>query len=427
MPDRADCLVSVQQIIPCLENLRRFAQRYMPFLGRREHHGHALTYLEGLVSDLPRRTIEPIAVEHDQDERGLQRFVGQGAFDDDVLIAELQRHVGEEIGDPAGVMILDGTCFEKKGTESVGVQRQWNGRLGKQDNCQKGILLGYVSPHGSTLVDRRLYLPETWACDPKRRLKCHIPDVPFKKAWEIGLDLLERATVPFAWVVADDEFGRSSDFRAALQQRGKRYAVDVPASTVVQPITPSTPPTVGRPRTRTQLRVSDWARGRKRGAWVRVLVRDGAKGPAYVLATETFVEVKPKGRPALRERLVVIKTTETDPRTWYVLSNAGPDIAISAIVCAHATRHTIEQSIEQAKGEAGLAHYEVRSWVGWHHHMTFSMLATFFLTLERRRFCEEDTDDDGATDRPNPCMPSAKPKSESRAPRATGLAAARSE
>src|SRR5438132_11372023 len=117
MAEATDCKVTSQQLAPCLENLQNFTQRYAPLFARREQHEHANTYLEGLVSDLPRRTIEPIATAHDQERRPLQRFIGAGPFDDDPLIAELQRHVGEEIGDPAGVLVIDPTCFEKKGTE----------------------------------------------------------------------------------------------------------------------------------------------------------------------------------------------------------------------------------------------------------------------------------------------------------------------
>lgn len=423
------CHVTPEQLVPCLENLSSFLERYSHHFIRREQREHAVTYVEGLLSDLPRKTLEPIAMAHDEERRPLQRFVGAGVFDDDGLIAELQRHVAEEIGDPAGVLIIDPTCFEKKGTESVGVQRQWNGRLGKQDNCQKGVLLGYASPHGFTLVDGRLYLPESWASDPECRAKCHVPaDVEFKTSWQIGLDLIDRTTLPHAWIVADDEYGRPSEFRAELRERGKCYVLDVPSNTLVRPIQASSPAKRrrGRPPTRTVLRASDWARARKSGAWVRVLVRDGTKGPSYVLATAAVVETR-LGNSWVRERLVVIKTIELEPRVWYALTNAGSNVSIGAVVCAHATRHVVERAIEQAKGEAGLAHYEVRSWIGWHHHVTFSLLACWFLNLERRRFRQEDADHDRAADCSCDRPSLARSPSEPASPRARDLPAACSD
>lgn len=397
------CDVSAGQLMPSLENLATFVERYAVHLTRSEQRAHAATYIEGLLSELPRKTIEPIATAHDQVRRPLQRFVGAGAFDDDLLIGELKTHVAEEIGDPAGVLVIDPTCVAKKGPESVGVARQWNGRLGKQDNCQKAVLLAYAAPQGFALVDRRLYLPEDWANDKERRAKCHVPNkVTFKTSWQLGLDLVDDAAkLPHAWVVADEEFGRPTGFRAELRNRGERYALDVPSNTTVRPIHAPPQPKrhrLGRPPGRRVLRASDWARERKGGSWVRVLLRDGAKGPMYVLATEAEVETRIGNEIGPRERLVVTKTIESKPQLRYILTNAGPEISIGAVVCAHATRHSVETAIEQAKGEAGFTQYEVRSWVGWHHHVSLVLLACWFLQLERLRFREGDARDDGAAD-----------------------------
>ena len=380
------CQVAAADLEPCLGRLAIFCERYAPHFLRREQRGHAVTYIEGLLSGLGRKTIEPIATAHDQERRPLQQFVGAGAYDDDLLLRELKTHVTEEIGDPAGVLIIDPTCFEKKGVESVGVKRQWNGRTGKTDNCQKGVLLGYAAPRGMAVIDRRLYLPKEWAADEGARKKCHVPKtVKFRNSWEIALDLLDQAkNVPHAWIVADDEFGRPAEFRKRLRKRVERYALDVPSNTLVRLIRPSSRPSAGALRSRRpdRMRADEWARTRPSGAWVRVLVRDGTKEPHFVLATSVEVQARYKNKWGDRERLVVTKTIGPNPEYNYVLSNAPAEIPIGTIVCARGTRHAVEELIARAKGESGLAHYEVRSWVGWHHHMTLSLMASWFVTLE---------------------------------------------
>lgn len=396
------CAVAPSDLRPCLQDLRAFSSRYAPHFNRVEQREHAVTYIEGRLSNLPRKTIEPIAIAHDQYRRGLQRFVGAGAYDDSPLIDELKTHVAEEIGDPSAVLVLDPSCFEKKGDDSVGVARQWNGRLGKIDNCQKAVLMAYAAPTGFAIIDERLYLPEAWAGDAVRREKCDVPeDITFKTSLELGLDLVDGCkSLPHAWVAGDDEFGRSAEFRAALRTRKERYVLDVPSNTLVRPIhqLPRGKRGPGRPPGNHASRASDWARARKSGAWVRILTRDGTKGPVYVEATSAIVETRLDQSFGPRERIIAIRTVGPNPDYSYCLTNAGPEICIGALVGVHAARHCVEEAINRAKGEAGLAHYEVRSWVGWHHHMTLSLLASWFLTLERNRLGEKYTDADSPAD-----------------------------
>lgn len=432
--DTSECMVTAGQLAPCLERLAAFAARYTPWLADCRQSPHAVTYLEGLLSDLPRKTAEPIATAHDQERRGLQRFVGEGRFDDSALIGKLQDHVAEEIGDPAGILVLDPSCFEKKGTESVGVARQWNGRRGKVDNCQKGVFLGYVSPQGAALIDRALYLPEEeWANDAARREKCHVPpEVTFRNSWELGLDLVDRLSkkLLYSWIVADDEYGRPAEFRAEIRKRGKRYAIDIPSNTLVRLVheAPAKRRGPGRPPGRHIQRASDVARARKSGAWVRILVRDGSKEPHYVLATCVDVETKLEGKFGPRERLVIIKTIAVKPEYRYALTNAATaEIAIGAVVRALATRHVVEELLQRAKGEAGLAHYEVRSWVGWHHHMTFSLLAAWFLELEQQRIGGKNSVHDGPASGPRTGMADPRSRGRPGSARQVDHPAARSE
>lgn len=381
----ADCVVQPETLAPILKRLHSFAARYLPRFWRREQREHAVTYLEGLLSDLPRKSVEPIAVDHGLYRRPLQLFVGAGGWDDEAVMDELRAHVREELGDPEAVLVVDGSAFHKQGPESCGVKRQWNGRLGKKDNCQIGIFLGYASPKGHTLVARRLYLPEEWASDPMRRAKCYVPDdVEFMTAWEIGAATVEAygPGLPHAWIAADDEFGRVGAFRDWMRVAGERYIVDVPCTTGVRPVNARQR---GRRRRDGFRSAEEWARALPPSAWTRVHIRDGEKEPVEVLAVRTKVQTRRDGRPGPIEWLLVLKTVGPKPEWTFHLSNAADDVSLEDMVRAHAGRQRIEEDLERAKGEVGLAHYEVRSWVGWHHHMTLAQLALFFLVLEQRQ------------------------------------------
>ena len=180
-----------ESIDSLLEGVDEFLQPYYSHFGRTETHGHAQMYVEGRLQRLDRRTLEPIATEHGVHRRALQLFVGAGRWQDDPIVDKMTEQVAEEIGTPDGVLIFDGSGFQKWGTKSVGVKRQWCGRLGKIESCQVGEFLGYASPKGHTLVDRRLYLPEDWAKDRHRRAEAHVPkEVKFQKGWELALEMV---------------------------------------------------------------------------------------------------------------------------------------------------------------------------------------------------------------------------------------------
>jgi SRSO17 transposase len=325
-----------------------------------------------------------------QKRRPLQLFVGAGGWQDSHVRAELRRHVGAELGDPDAVWVLDGSGFAKKGNDSCGVARQWCGRLGKLDNCQVGVFLAYVAPRGRALLDARLYLPEDWATDRKRRAATHVPaGVIFQPKWRIGLDLLDaaRAELPGGWVAGDDEFGRCSALRAALRLRRLHYVFDVPCNTLVRPPSERRPPSQpGRPpRLPLFERVDRWVARQPPGRWRKVRVGDGARGPITVKVLLATVQTKDEdGAAGPGERLVVVRSLEKKPQTWYSLSN-DRQASRGRLAQVHGARHGIEELLEEGKGEVGLGHYEVRSWVGWCHHMTLSLLALWFLQLERLR------------------------------------------
>jgi len=402
----ADAVVTPDVVRDRADRLTAFLGRYLPRFYRVEQRATATLVIRGRLGGLERKTSEPIAIEAGLPRKPIQFFVGSGKWDDEAVMAELRAHVGEELAEPDGVVVIDGSAFPKKGTESCGVGRQWCGRLGKVDNCQVGVFLAYAVGGGYAPLDRRLYLPEGWAGDEARRAKCHVPpEVAFREEWQIALELLDRSLPGLAhgWITGDDEFGRASAFRAALRLRGERHVLDVPCNTTVRDLERRRPPRkragIGRKREVPFRRVDVWAAGQPESRWERIEVRPGEKGPLLVDAMTVRVRAKQDGRIGPEERLVVVRPVG-ESRVDYALTNAGPEVPLAEVVRARRQRHRIEEMFGAGDGEAGLDHYEVRSWVGWHHHMTLSLVALWFLCPERRRAGGKSPGDYGPADAP---------------------------
>jgi SRSO17 transposase len=368
----------------------------LPFVGAlrsAEQRTNARHYVEGLLSDLPSKDAESIAYLHDRERQGLQKFIGQAGWDHRPLLGELASQVGAELGEPDAVLVFDPSAFPKKGAESVGVQRQWCGRLGKLDNCQVGVYLGYVSRREYALVDVRLFLPREWARDRKRRKRAGVPrEARFRTRHELALQMLDErgGLLPHGWVAGDDEMGRSSWFRQQLRRRGERYLLAVPSNTLVQDLTAPPPAYCGRGR-RPGLpfvRADRWAAALPETRWETVEVRDGEKGPLEVQAAWALVQARSDGRPSgVAETLVAFRERQADG-SWkhdYALSDAVLTASVAEFARVFKAGHRIEECLKRAKGEAGLGDYQVRTWEGWHHHQALSLLATWFLTQETRR------------------------------------------
>jgi SRSO17 transposase len=395
-----DAVLRPADIAPCAEQLHRFLQRYLPRFYRQEQRRHAQTILQGKLTGLQRKTTEPIAHQAGLKRRPLQLFVGAGQWDDQAVLQELRCHVREELADPDAAFVLDGSAFPKKGQASCGVARQWCGRLGKVDNCQAGVFVAYAAPRGAALVEARLYLPQDWAADPRRRAATFVPpEVTFQQKWRIGLELLDRVRhqLPGRWVLGDDEFGRCSTLRERLRLRRLKYLLDVPCNTLVRDLSERRPPTrpQGQPRLPLFERVDGWVERQPKGRWRTVVVREGQKGPLRVKVLLATLQTKDEdGCLGPRERLAVFRSVEAKPRTWYTLCN-DKEAGRGKLARVHARRHRIEELLEEGNQEVGLSHYEVRSWTGWHHHMTLSLLAQWFVQTERLRLGGKNAGGDG--------------------------------
>jgi SRSO17 transposase len=370
--------------------LVEFMKPYQELMELEPHRGHLGTFVEGLVGGLERKSVEPIAIASGQDRGPLQHFVGVSPWKERPLLERLRSEIAAELGEPDGVIVMDGSGVPKKGKESVGVTRQWCGRLGKVENCQVGVYLAYAGKGSGAVFDRRLYVPRDWSKDSKRRAKVHIPpEIKFKKAWELADEMLQENAghLPHSWVVGDDEYGRCSQFRDRLADRGERYLLEVPSNTSVRKIQGP----VGRPPTWHS--ATKYTQRTPVADWARFHVRDGLKGPIEVRAIAARVETRRrKGGPRI-ETLLVMETLDGSDR-WTFLTNASEKEPIAALVNVASKRHLIEEAFELGKGDAGLDHYEVRTWQGWHHHTACALLGGWFLVREDRRLGKKSSADE---------------------------------
>jgi SRSO17 transposase len=371
--------VAARDVAMLAEHLVDFLKPYVEVVGWSSREKQLGAFVAGLLGGTERKSVEPMALAQGVDRRQLQHFVGVSPWNHLPLLGQLQGEVAAELGDPQGVLVVDGSATPKKGTESVGVARQWCGRLGKVENCQVGVYLAYAGKGSCALVDERLYLPRAWAKDAARRAKAKVPaTVTFQKPWVLADEMLRQVgpRLRHKWIVADSEYGRSSLFRDRLAKRAERYMVEVPSNISVRKV-------AGKAGRRPEWhRVSDFVKRRPISEWKRFTVRDGQKGPIEVIATAYRVQTRRRGKPRV-ETLLAIEALDSDER-WLFLSNAPLHTPLGEMLSAASRRHLIEEAFENAKGEVGLDHHEVRAWRGWHHHMTASLMALWFLVREHR-------------------------------------------
>jgi SRSO17 transposase len=375
-----------------LDRLESFVQPFCVSLGSAEQR-RAAEYMTGLLSGLEHKTAEGIAYLLDQDRQPLQKFIGQADWDHRPPLAILAEQVGQRLGAADGVIVFDPSAFAKKGDKSVGVARQWCGRLGKVENCQVGVYMAYVSSVEQALVNFRLYLPEEWAKDRGRRKEAGVPkEIRFQTRHELALAMLAESgpDLPHAWVTGDDEMGRPAHFRRELADLGERYLLAVPSNTLIrdQEVAPPEYSGKGRHPKNAFVRVDAWAARQPEESWTRIEVRDGEKGPLEVEAVKRRVRARIEtGGEGPDEQLFITRIIQVD-RTYkfdYYLANAEPATPLPELARVAKAEHRIEECLERGKGEAGLGDYQVRNWPGWHRHQTLSLLAAWFLTEETRR------------------------------------------
>jgi SRSO17 transposase len=399
------------------DELVAYHAHFAPLFQRSEQRTWALAYLHGQLLELERKSIEPMALALEGGHvQAMQQFISAGPWDDQRLLEKHQDLVAETLGDAdTGVLILDGCDFPKQGSYSVGVARQWCGALGKVANCQASGVACYASKHGYTLVDRRLYLHQSWFTPEYRSRweRCAIPDeLSFRTrpqlAAEIVTTLQKRQVLPFQWVACDEGYGQNPAFLDAISALKLFSLAEVPHDTRVWV---ERPPTAVPPRgkrgsapTRERLtvdapppvRVDLLAAQLPRAQWQRYQIKEGAKGP--MVAEFAFLRVVPvrDEMPGAESWLVLRRSLGETPELKTYLCNAPETTPQRKLVWASGMRWPVESAIEESKGEVGLDQYEVRGWLGWHHHTALSFLAHHFLVRQRCRMGKKISGVDGA-------------------------------
>ena len=380
-----------------------FVGRFAELLGHDRRGDRLHAWLQGLLLDNEdHKTAEAIALKVYEDPsqvRMMQVFLGQSPWSDAPLRVELAQQVAGEIGEPQGVLILDETSFPKCGTKSVGVARQYCGATGKIDNCQVAVYLGYATSQGQTLIDTRLYLPETWTDDPDRCAQAGVPqDVVFRTKPELALELIlqRRPTLPHRWITFDEVYGQNVALVRSLEDLQERYVGAVPKTTLgwlEKPQVQAPGPGKGRPRKKARVApgepksqsVEAMAEQLPAAAWQRQTYRSGSKGEQQASFARLRLYPERDDLPGPPTWLLIERSLDQQPQSNYWLSNAPEDCPLLEMVQAAHSRWPIEDCFLRGKEELGMDEYEVQGWRGWHHHQTLVMMAMWFLLSQRRR------------------------------------------
>ena len=373
--------------------------RYTPYLGRSDNKLHFVTMEKGLLSDLKRKSIEPVAVafQGTGSVRNLTNFMSRGKWDDAAMLAEYQEELSSILSHEEGMITGDESSFPKKGTNSVGVARQYCGNTGKVDNCQTGVMLGYASVKGYALLDYNLYLPSAWFEDDHRELrqKCKVPSsAHFKTKNEMLSEMIQQAAssglVQARYIGVDSAFGSDAAFLDGLPE-GMVYFADVRRNCLVFGKRPeiSAPEYSGKGRPAKEkaaslpLTVESLVKSSDE-PWERIVLGIGAKGP--VVAEDKCLQVvEVRDKMPGKDVWLYARRLE-DGAIKYALCNASQDASKDEVRKPALMRWSIEQCFKECKDYLGLDHYESRSWVGWRRHMLLTLIAHLFIIKLRIHF-----------------------------------------
>lgn len=407
-PAVPECKLSKREIERLSKELTKYMKQFAPAFERIEQVKHSQAYVQGLLSDVTRKNVEQMALGLGKKVRSLQYFIGESAWAEEPVTTIHQGLIGESLGELDGVALIDESSTVKQGAESVGVARQYCGSVGKIANGQVGVYLGYASRKGYALVEGQLFMPEGWFDEEQaeRRQVCGVPEgLRFKTKPEIGLELLQKAQkrgkLPFSWVAADELYGDSPAFRDGVDALGKWYFTEIKSTTLIWRNRPQVyiPKWKGHGRHPSRLRlchsnqhpmqVKDLVRKISKQNWLQAVIKEGSKGP--IACEFAFLRViESRANLPVTELWLIMRRNLDDPSIIkYYFSNAPIDTPLNEFVRLSGMRWPIETIFEEAKGEVGLDHYEMRSWLGWHHHMLLVALAHHFLMRLKIRFQEQ--------------------------------------
>jgi SRSO17 transposase len=411
-----DTSMDIPQIRKLKPKLRKFLTRFDDCFPRKDTRAHLPTYVSGQLSDIPEKSVEPIAINAGVAPRTLQEFLSQHHWDHDRLRDQLQHVVRDEHSGPHSIGLIDETGDVKKGDKTPGVQRQWCGSVGKKENCVVTVHLGYARDGFHCLLDGELYLPQSWSGDRPRCREAGIPDgMVYRPKWEIALELYDRALrngIHFDWMTFDEGYGSKPGFLRGLGARHQKFVGEVPRSFTgwLKPPRVITRPfhKHGRGRGRKVPRLASGSRPARRveellnerafadQAWQRWRVKDGQKGPMiWEVKQALFTPKGEDGLPGEPMHLVVARNVLDTDEVKFFVSNAPAVTPVQKLMLVGFSRWRVERCSEDQKSEIGLDQYEGRRYQGLKRHLILSCLSYLFLSRMREEFGGEKPGVDG--------------------------------
>jgi len=410
------------QIAGLAPELEQYLVNFDNCFVRSEPAAHMRTYVKGQLSDLPRKSIEPIAVSAGTPPRTLQQFLADANWNQSLMTETVQRTVAREHAHPHGVGLIDESSYAKKGDKTPGVKRQYCGATGKIDNCVVSVHLCFATPSGFHVqLDAELFVPKDWAEDRDRCKACGIPDdVAYRPKWQIALDLHERARangVPFPWMTFDEGYGLIPEFLHTLDDRGQRYVGEVPSNFVGWCNPPKVRPAGSRrrgvrkgPRSKTPQLTGDaavsrvdhlcnYSRAFTHQRWERFHIKDTTKGPTVWEAKAAIFYLKRDGLPTRAHWLIVARNVLDYQEVKYFVSNAPAGTPLEMLLQVAFSRWVVERCFEDQKTELGMDHFEVRNWTSLRRHLAITSVTLLFLARVRQKLRGEKTGGDGEPDR----------------------------
>jgi SRSO17 transposase len=402
--------MDAEQIRQLEPKLDRFLDRFADCFARRDTRAHLGVYVRGQLSDLPEKSVEPIALEAQVAPRTLQEFLSQLKWDEERMRDRVQEVVMTEHAGVPSIGIFDETSDPKKGDKTPGVQKQWCGRLGKLENCLVTVHLGYALEDFHCLVDGELFLPESWDQDRDRCREAGIPDtVVYRPKWRIALELYDRAVAKglhFDWLTFDEGYGGKPEFLREVSARQQRYVAEVPRNFtgwLKAPRVVTRPYHRGRRGRGRQIpRLASGSRSARRvdallkdrvlrdQPWKPWRVKDGEKGPMVWECKHTFITVKNEnGLPGERLHLIIARNVLDPNEVKFFVSNASPETGIGALLLVAFSRWRVERCFEDDKSEIGLDQYEGRRYQGLKRHLVLSAVSYLFLAKMRQEWGEK--------------------------------------
>ena len=401
--------MDIPQLRQIKPKLKKFLKRFDAAFPRKDTRAHLPTYISGQLSDIPEKSVEPIAINAGVAPRTLQEFLSQHHWDHDLLRDQLQHIVRDEHSGPHSIGVIDETSDVKKGDKTPGVQRQWCGSQGKTENCLVTVHLGYARDGFHCLIDGELYLPERWSVDRPRCREAGIPDdMTYRPKWKIALELYDHALkngLHFDWLTFDEGYGSKPDFLRGLSARKQNFVGEVPRSftgwldrprVITRPYHKN-----GRGRGRKVPRLASGSKSAQRvdaflkepifrdQSWQRWRVKDGKKGPViWEVKHAIFTPKDEDGMPGEPMHLMVARNVLDVDEVKFFVSNAAAETPVSKLLLVGFSRWRVERCFEDQKSEIGLDQYEGRRYQGLKRHLILSCVSYLFLSRMREEFGE---------------------------------------